>query len=507
MSCNHHNKEHRTWRKTIIILHAVTVVILFMIAVQPSVLSETQPTPAPISPDEARKANDEAQAEYYRVQTEKLKQPPPSKTFWQGVVDNPASVLGVFGVFVAALVTLFSFFFNYRATLRNQRDTQFYEALKRFGDKDSPAIRSSAAGLLGQMAWTKQLGVKPKRTSRRFRTYFFTLTWHRPYFSTVLQQLISGLLLEDNPVVLASISGSLNEIGRLDPDPILRRVHSVNRWLQNDLVNTLAEFSAVIDSLKLGDAWSVAESLTGYNKEVLQDLVKRSKQDFASSALRGYGYAAMPTDKRQEQLSALQHDLRIAAERLRADISAFTEALRLVRPKRSWIWQRIWRKWRGLGRAHTYDAGLYFEKPFLVKAELQYMKLGGFNTFDTIEMPDAQLREADLEATKLEYWNLRRAQLQGANLVNTKMDETQLYGACIDANTNLEGATWWKANFYRATLPGFNPEQPAVIDTPLLEELFRRYGEPKVSDSHFSVQMFMDRRHETEPKVAQDASD
>ena len=34
---------------------------------------------------------------------------------------------------------------------RSQHDTQFYEALKRFGDKDSPAVRASGAALIAQL--------------------------------------------------------------------------------------------------------------------------------------------------------------------------------------------------------------------------------------------------------------------------------------------------------------------------------------------------------------------
>lgn len=107
-------------------------------------------TNSKVTIDEARKANENAQAEYYRLLSKKMNEP--SETFWQKISDNPASVLGVLGVFVAALITLLSFVFNYRATLRSQSDTQFYEALKRFGDKDSPAMRSSAAGILSQKA-------------------------------------------------------------------------------------------------------------------------------------------------------------------------------------------------------------------------------------------------------------------------------------------------------------------------------------------------------------------
>src|SRR5438874_2074833 len=39
---------------------------------------------------------------------------------------------------LAAMVAFITLVVNYRSTVRSQRDTNFYEALKRFGDKDSP---------------------------------------------------------------------------------------------------------------------------------------------------------------------------------------------------------------------------------------------------------------------------------------------------------------------------------------------------------------------------------
>lgn len=125
---------------------------------------------------EKRIANEEAQAEYYREQTKKLSEPAKTKTFWDNIKDNPASALGVLGAALVAFVALISFIFNYRATLRNQQDTQFYEALKRFGDTDSPAGRSSAAGILAQMSM-RRVGFRRRK---------------RPYYLTAFNQLTAG---------------------------------------------------------------------------------------------------------------------------------------------------------------------------------------------------------------------------------------------------------------------------------------------------------------------------
>src|SRR5687767_4254225 len=138
----------------------------------------------------ARRANEEAQAEYYREQTNKLREPvktSPGKTFSQSVAENPASVVGVIGTILGALIVaivgLTTLYFNNRNAIKAQRDTQFYEAMKRLGDKDNPTIRASAAGLLALMAqveWPELSLGRHWPPLKRVRS--------RPYFTTALDQ-------------------------------------------------------------------------------------------------------------------------------------------------------------------------------------------------------------------------------------------------------------------------------------------------------------------------------
>ncbi len=138
----------------------------------------------------AQKANEEARAEYYREQTNKLRQPQaapsptPGKTFSQSVAENPASVVGVvgtiLGAIIVALVSLTTLYYNSRNAIRAQQDSQFYEAMKRMGDKDSPTLRASAASLLALMAqqeWRKPVLSKkpPLLKVKRWKPYFDTV--------------------------------------------------------------------------------------------------------------------------------------------------------------------------------------------------------------------------------------------------------------------------------------------------------------------------------------------
>ena len=102
----------RTYLHCVRALRLLPTVFALIVFVPVISIAQASEPPAESPPNaqekliDAQRANEEAQAEYYREQTEKLRQ---QKTFWQNVADNPASVLGVLGVIVAALVTLISF--------------------------------------------------------------------------------------------------------------------------------------------------------------------------------------------------------------------------------------------------------------------------------------------------------------------------------------------------------------------------------------------------------------
>src|SRR6266550_6722157 len=183
--------------------------LLVIVFTVPAGASQSSPQPSaeqPRAADQelinAQKANESAQAEYYRELTRKLHEPSPTpimrKSFSDNVAENPASVIGIVGTILAALfaalVGLTTLFVNSRSAAKAQRDTQFYEALKRLGDKDSPTIRSSAAGLLAQMAQTKDREVTAFEL--RLRSYlpkkkkpFVEFDPHFPYFTTARDQL------------------------------------------------------------------------------------------------------------------------------------------------------------------------------------------------------------------------------------------------------------------------------------------------------------------------------
>jgi len=154
---------------------------------------------------------------------------------------NWTAIISVVGALIAAIVALLSLYVNNRTAIRNQRDTQFFEALKRFGDKDSPTVRASAAGTIALLGpepvqrWRRQVG---KRLPRREEVLL--------YYETAVNQLMTGLTLEENPVTLTAISEATQKLVRTNPRLVLERVHRANIKLQKDLVVALADFFAAM---------------------------------------------------------------------------------------------------------------------------------------------------------------------------------------------------------------------------------------------------------------------
>lgn len=255
--------------------------------------TEAGASPMPLTQEQrdlidAQTQNERAQQDYYAKQAAKLGKEANGKSVFDrlvgGLLDNPASILGLVGAFlaligasVAARVAYLSFFFNYHSALKNQTDNQFYEALKRFGD-GSPAVRSGAAGalaLMGRMK-IKQLN-KPNpgllmRTSR-------LMAEEQPYLVASLDQLISGLMIEEDRTVLAVIQAGLEALFPHSKESYLTGLRAANRHLQETVVASLAEYFAAGEAATREEIsavmWGVAGTLTNYRSSELQRLVER----------------------------------------------------------------------------------------------------------------------------------------------------------------------------------------------------------------------------------------
>lgn len=401
----------------------------------------------------AQKQNQEAQTEYYLEQTKKLRAGEPNKTFWQNVSDNPASALGVLGAVIVALVTLISFILNYRVSLNNQMDTQFYEALKRLGDKDSPAVRSSAAALIAQMSGHG-------RRNFRLRHPIASLkNGERAYFTTSRNQLVTGLLLEENSVALLSIRDALHTIVKTDPRQAAEMIFRANQWLMREAVVHVVQFCSWYGARSISEIsdsqWEDVAAITLLDDRVLRYIInnnlRRAEDMFKGHALM---YQAIPSQEHGEHRLQNQKDLGNTFFRLKLIVDIYGNAF---------------------ANHDLSDFTRNYGPLFLAYANLKKAN------FQNADLSGSHLFRAGLEEANLTNATLYDAWMRGATLTGAKLS-----GSAINENTDFTGTNWWQANFYA--------QGGAEIDSALLNELFDRYRADVPKDRghlHPSVQDFV----------------
>ena len=452
----------------------------------------------------ARRANEEAQAEYYRLQTDKLRQPPPAvnpslgKSISQSVAENPASLIGVvgtvLGAFIVAIVGLTTLYYNNRNALKAQGDTQFYEAMKRLGDKDSLIMRVSGADLLNLMS---QVGWR--HLSFRKSWPPLKLTQSKPYFSTVVDQLLTALLVESKLIGIDSIKAALQELVPQCPSSITDRLYDAHMRIQEELVSLIAEFFVIRGYAAQPDPkdelWERLKDLTGYEDSDLRYLISKS-DPFArrfEDCLRIHQPQA--TGDVGQTLSNNHESLRVASSRLRANITLFCTALESLRPP-------------GVSRP-SYPRLFSFPRLFLVggriarEANLSGIDFDGSNfnktTLIGVNLESATLMSAEF-GVEMEGGNIRNACLLGAHLEGAKFRGVDMSGAML-GYARIEGygisfrdSTWWKASFYNT-----NPK--SEVDPVLIERVYSIFGRDVPSDLnqvHGSVRAFLESRKANE---------
>jgi uncharacterized protein YjbI with pentapeptide repeats len=457
--------------------------------------------------DELKKA----QIEYYKEQTGKLRQ----KSLMDSIVENPASVMTVLGAVIAALVAVAALVVNSRVTIRTQRDTQFYEALKRFGDKDSAVLRSSAAGLLAQMAGGKKIQVKKRR-----------------YFETAIDQLVMGLLLEEDSVALISITNGITYLTPFNRMRIAEKLLVANRKLNADLGDKLGEWYVNSQIKRLEDlseekaarldAVSVtAASMVRYWVQGLNAPDPSKKNKFArefSTYLEGS--KATKREEGGDHLISIQRDLLRITERL-ADVNRLAvQALIQGTSKRVFYM---------LFKNLAFFRNLSIRNPMRKKTNLDGYSLPGIDLsnkqvsgvdlfaaslkkarFGYSELTNVGLQYAGLEEADFGGASLRKVKLRGAHLKNANFsvselnqvdfEEADLQGADF-SNATFRKVRFAKTQFDEVTLKGLQRTRWWRIDfghylnRDILEALVSLYGKelPTNADSiHESVRSYLE---------------
>jgi hypothetical protein len=357
----------------------------------------------------------------------------------KNIKDNAPAITTI-ATIVAAIFAIVSFALNYRTTVRNQQDTQFYEALKRFGDNDSPSVRFSAAGLLAVMACR-----------------------HRRYFATAFFQLNAGQSLEQNSVVFEQLGDSLETLYRHNPRWCLEVLLARNGRLRESFVHALTSLY-IIRGANLGEPipeefFKQVESLSGYAR-YFRDTLSKTVGPLPFSLLKSpIGLAVLSEEERQRRMPGIARDLADSSKQLTANIDQVSRAAmifdrvygriediahRISKMKTKILIEgcflptAIFASFGGKTRMDFHDSELQyanFEWAQLDKSTFEGCKLDSTNfchaklrgaDFAGVSLDGADLKWADLSGAKLFSCSLR-----GADLEDTKMDGAELDGVDV----------------------------------------------------------------------------
>jgi Pentapeptide repeats (8 copies) len=385
--------------------------------------------------------NQKPQAQYDEKQTR-------PKSFWGKAKDNLPALGAILGAVITASVAIVSMSFNYHATLRRQQDTQFDEALRRFGDRDNCIVRASAAGLLAEMA---------QRQPR--------------YFYSAFVQLFSGLMLERSSLTLDSIRTSILDLTSTNPVKALKVLAVLNTTFSRAVAEAFIGFCTVHGAEVIervpDKLWKEAEIITSFDQRAIKALFNTLPRGYYSCnydrILRKFN--ALLAEELDAHKQATCIELRDNAERLRTNIDSIGLACHLMnarpRPK---IASRLFNE-NGVTRAfqESFLVGVRLrgaQNWFLVGAVLREADLSGAN-LSRAQLFAADLSRANLTDAKLLYADCRRARFvhavlngadltrahfAGAELTYADLTDTKFRGTQIAPET-LESTEWWKADF------------------------------------------------------------
>jgi hypothetical protein len=332
----------------------------------------------------------------------------------KNIKDNATTIAAI----IAAIITIVSFVFNYRATIRNQQDTQFYEALKRFGDNDSPSVRFSAAGLLSVMACR-----------------------HKRYFTTAFFQLNAAQSFEENSVVSERLGENLTDLYRHNPIWCLAVLLGRNSKLRNSFVRSLASL-CILRGANIAEPISEklfreVESLSIYSRFFRHPL---NEAAFLQNA---FELSALPPEEREKRMSHEARNLADYTKRLTANIGQINTAAMVVEkwPPRD---HRVGRPesvdpppWLILyGRIEDLAHRIFEKKKTKIRIERCFLPTAVFHSFGFKN-----------------HWNFGYSELQYANFEWATLDKSTFVGCNLDS-ANFRNAQLKGAEFLGGSLDG-----------------------------------------------------
>lgn len=414
-----------------------------------------------------------AELEQIELQNQKLRKETRDISLLTKWGENLAGI----AAFVVAIVGFFSLIANYLLVTRGLRNTNMYEALKRVGDKDSPALRVSGSALLLREAQVKKWTSPELSPLRSFPLRVFRRT--HPYLTSATEQLLNTVRVEHDRAALDAMYFTLQRMVEIMPEATLESAYQANLRLQEDLLGTLGEFCARFEEENTdyqNRAFRFAGEITGYPSTMLEkvtqhfDLAENRSEARRERFVEAYRNGRRKVASNKAGLPVSQRENAFANAHL-TDIPADLQ-------ERLWLCSqrlRLNAQLLGFALSRQRSAPKSLQDAFLAEIHLHSTKLNGCD-LTRVVLDDAELRKCDLTGTKLTYaqgvqarflncamqkcdWSysdLSRANLEGSNLSEATLFHTTLHAAALDRCTlnsaNMEGSNLREANFTSASL-------------------------------------------------------
>jgi hypothetical protein len=254
-------------------------------------------------------ANQRAQAEFYSQQAKTLAARQ-GRSLAERLLEDDA---GAAAASLTVIVAIFSLLFNAAQSREQDRTTQLSEAQRRFGDRDSAALRASAATTLAVLG----------RPSPVMRVIGRAFRWHAtPNFYTALEQLRIGILIEPDPSVVDAIAAALRQLSWFYPAVVVRSLEHIA--YPRDLAERIAVVAAQGE-----EGTTVVARLLHWNVESLRAFIEqRSERVAVTQEL----YRRLGRTEQLQELRDAYRSLRVASLR-RALIVDLLKHLSSVAPQ------------------------------------------------------------------------------------------------------------------------------------------------------------------------------
>jgi uncharacterized protein YjbI with pentapeptide repeats len=288
---------------------------------------------------------------------------------------------------------------------------------------------------------------------------------------SALDQLNTGLLLEENRVVFDKMLWALEQIIPNNLELSARHLYDLNMKLQSDMADSLTQFFvarglASIDHKEHQSLLKDAEALTDCSESALDYMYENLDTGLKSFAGALETFNAMDKPQKQELLIHTKKRLTHLKMQMRGNVRLCARFLE-VRPKN--------------GAPH-----LYFRKMYLEQLRCKYGT--SLSNVDLVgaRMKGADLVEAKLERVRFDYADLSNASFVNADLTKTRfrsvdLTNTRFMGAQFSDSSDFTHSNWWQADFENAS------ESGRTLLSSKIEEL----NDEEIQEAHRSVREFL----------------